>query len=208
MDGFEILSERTRVLLGDVNGRRYPREQLEEGTREALRRYDEFLPRRKISRWRVTRTEPPNNAVIVSPDGAVTGIRSARVNGESRWRDVTDLLWDDELYLLFDEPAPAVKAGEVLEVLSECPHSVKGLNGKERTTVPEEHLGLLCQGAAGFAMGLRANAVMEVFGKRSEDTTALLARAKELTAEFEAGLERLSLLRETARVLPQSGFSV
>ena len=89
---------------------------------------------------------------------------------------------------LADTPAP----GETLEITVRAPHTIKDLDDKTQTTVPDAHSMILCTGAAAHSMNIRARSVTEVFGKRPEDREALTTQAEALLTEFWRELKSLA----------------
>jgi hypothetical protein len=48
-----------------------------------------------------------------------------------------------------------------------APHTIQDLDGALIDTVPAVDMGLVVQGAAGFCMGIRADSIVESYGKRT-----------------------------------------
>ena len=62
------------------------------------------------------------------------------------------------------------------------------------TLIPYDYGTIVTQGAAGYALLIRARAVTEVFGKRPEDREALERQGNELIAHYLNELNTLSML--------------
>lgn len=180
-----------RIMLGDEAGRRYSDAMIDMGCREALSLYGSYLPRIEEVQRRILAYE---NSYAVIPRVCqdlmlVRGIRRSSAKKEMRFSLETQ---PGKLLIDFHEPVrPAV--GELLWIELSVPHSIKGLDDSNRTTLPDPHLTMMCKGAAGYAMQIRARSVTEVFGKRPEDREALMKQAEDLINEFKKELEMITL---------------
>lgn len=166
------------TILGDATGRRYSESILDVGLRKALSTYGDFFPRKELVRASVTEVEN-DGAVVPWMFGADTDVLSVKYRGEycpfSAYKEPGRLILN-----MPEMPA----AGEMLEITVRVPHTIKGLDEKTQTTVPDAHCMILSTGAAGHAMHIRARSVTEVFGKRPEDREALTSQAEALLSEF------------------------
>ncbi len=73
--------------------------------------------------------------------------------------------------------------------------------------IPSAHAVEICRGAAGYAMQIRAAAVTEVFGRRSEDVRSLLQQGETLCGRYRKTLAALSLTETGNPALPDgAGF--
>ena len=181
-----------RILLGDEAGRRYSDAMIDMGFREALGIYGSYLPRIEEVQTRISAYE--NNAAVIPwafPDPMmVLGMRRNSSKDEMLFSLKTQ---PGKLYVNFHEPVrPSV--GEQLQIEMSVPHSIKGLDDANRTTVPDPYMTVMCKGAAGYAMRIRARSVTEVFGKRPEDREALMIQADDLVIEFLNELKQISLV--------------
>ena len=184
------------VLLGDTAGRRYLPEQLDMAFREALGTYRDFCPRMESVNARVIRVE--NGAAVLNwPFWDEADLRLVRKKTESLPREVSYCVREGKL-ILWGDSISRCSAGDVLELTAGLPHSIKGLDERETTTVPDRHGLTLCKGAAAAALRIRARSVTEVFGKRPEDGENLLRQAETLSLEFLAEL-RQAAYRESLR---------
>ena len=181
-----------RILLGDEAGRRYSDAMIDMGFREALGIYGSYLPRIEEVQVRISAYEK-TSAVIsrVFPDPMmVRGIRRNSSKDEMLFSLKTQ---PGKLLVDFHEPVrPSV--GELLQIEMSVPHTIKGVDEAGRTTVPDSHLTVMCKGAAGYAMRIRARSVTEVFGKRPEDREALMIQAADLVKEFLNELKQITLM--------------
>ena len=181
------------TILGDASGRRYSESILDVGLRKALSTYGDFFPRKELIRASIAAVEN-DHAVVPWMFGEDTNVLSVKYHGEycpfAAYKEPGKLILN-----LADTPA----AGEMLEITVRTPHMIKGLDEKTQTTVPDAHCMILCTGAAGHAMQIRARSVTEVFGKRPEDREALTNQAEALLSEFKKELKSIarqdSLLR-------------
>ncbi len=171
-----------RILLGDEAGRRYSDAMVDMGFRQALSKYGSYMPGVEEIQGRVLAYE--NTYAVVPrayPDHMM--VRGVRRNSTKKEMQFSLETQPGKLLFDFHEPVrPAV--GELLQIELSVPHSIKGLDESIRTTLPDSHLTMLCKGAAGYAMQIRARSVTEVFGKRPEDREALMTQADDLIKEF------------------------
>ena len=175
------------VLLGDETGRRFSDSILDMGLREALDQYRTYCPRKETIRQKILGCE--GGGMMVLPGFLDPGVEILTVRDENgNWLSFSEYRNEKNVYiqLPFSSDLPAV--GSVLELELSCPHTIKGLDEGKVTTVPDGHGLILCTGAAGYAMRMRARSVTEVFGKRPEDREALSSQANRLIGDFTKAL--------------------
>ncbi len=175
------------TILGDAGGRRYSESMLDMGIREALQSYQQYCPRRMTFKQRVTGID--GETVILQPLPEGCTVLTARTDAGD-WLTFAEYRTDTglELHCYGASSLPAV--GDVLTMEVSCPHMIKGLSGAAMTTVPDGHALMLCTGAAGYAMRIRARSVTEVFGKRPEDREALSSQANRLIGDYTRELQQ------------------
>ena len=112
-------------------------------------------------------------------------------------------------YLQFYNTPSVPEVGDTLTIELGQPHRIKGLDGSETTTVPEDLMLTVCTGAAGYALQIRARSVTEVFGKRPEDTERLLSESRLLETQFIAALDFAAFAASVHRdPWPGPGFPI
>lgn len=191
------------TILGDAGGRRYSPSMLDMGLREALPVYRSFCPRKETIKQSVKAVD--GSSVLLPPLPPDVEIQTARIDG-GEWLEFATYQTDRWLYMnLYGFPSmPAV--GTQLQLTLSCPHTIKGLDDAQQTTVPDHHAGTLIRGAAGYAMRIRARSVTEVFGKRPEDREALMNEAEQLITGY---FSELAALQPAGRdPLPRGGFEI
>lgn len=83
--------------------------------------------------------------------------------------------------------------GQYLRIIYLASHTIEGLDGASATTIPQETIGLLVRGAAGFAALSRAVDKIEIrsYGSRRTEPDMLARWGSAQAAEFRAGLAAL-----------------
>lgn len=190
----DIESFRTEIkqILGDHSGRRYLEADLDQAIKGALADYSTYLPRRKQFTATVDDVRKPNIALIHNCLGYGDYLEKARISGQDLWLEPNEYTDTDfTTQIIFRKKEPLVKKGDLLEIIIQQPHLIEGLKpfNDGFTTIPLNHKTAFCSGAAGYAMLIRARAVMEVFGKRPEDATTLNVIGNELIHEYKRFLE-------------------
>ena len=176
------------TILGDAGGRRYSPSMLDMGLREALRVYKSFCPRKET--MTVTVKEVEGNSLLIPALPPDVEVQTARIAG-GEWLEFATYQTGQWLYInLYGYPVMP-EAGTKLTLTLGCPHTIKGLDDAQQTSVPDAHAVTLAEGAAGYAMRIRARSVTEVFGKRPEDRAALMDQADQMVTGFFAGLATL-----------------
>lgn len=193
------------VILGDASGRRYSESMMDMGLREALTHYRSYYPKKETISQKILDNEGGGMLVLpgfLDPEIEILTVRSE--NGD--WINFSEYRNDRNVYLQLPFSADVPAVGSMLWLELSCPHTIKGLDDRKQTTVPDGHALTVCKGAAGFAMRMRARSVTEVFGKRPEDREALAAQAEVLISDFERELNRI----QAAPVdpLPRGNFPI
>lgn len=177
------------VMLGDAAGRRYTPEMLDAGFRDALQMYWLYCPGKRTLRQQVAEVKGNRFLLPAFPggSGSIVSILDKAGNRLSCSENRTER----GLYLtLFGGKRPSV--GDILLLELTVPHTIRGLDGANVTTVPDLHGSVLTRGAAAAAMNIRARSVTEVFGKRPEDRAALTEQAEAMRRDFIARLNDLA----------------
>lgn len=191
------------TILGDAGGRRYSPSMLDMGLREALRVYRSFCPKKETIKQSVKAID--GSSVLLPPLPPGVEIQTARIDG-GEWLEFATYQTDRWLYMnLYGFPSmPA--AGTQLQLTLSCPHTIKGLDDAQQTTVPDVHAVTVAEGAAGYAMRIRARSITEVFGKRPEDRAALMDQADRLITGYFSGLATLQ--PASYDPAPRGGFPI
>ncbi len=192
------------TLLGDEDCRRYRESYLNIGLKLALELYDQYFPRRfelpaaalKAGNglWRINQTwqgEPMTLLEILSGG-----------NGSPQRHPVSFAVESvSESFFL-------IRSRETLSdqvvLICRVPHWITGFGDcppEQVTTIPAEHMLLVCQGAAGFAMQTRAAAVAEVFNRWPDNASVLMRQSKVWIAAFEQELRMSAVMRCACRFL-------
>ena len=192
------------MLLGDAGGRRYTDTVLDMAIREALGVYRRYYPNKADVKQRVFEVRGPEVLLRWFPDPG-TEILSVR-NDAGKFLAYAEYRTGDMLYLNMYAEQDLPAAGDMLTLQLNLPHSIKGLDHQTVTTVPDGHALALTNGAAGYAMRIRARSVTEVFGKRPEDREALMNQAEQMITDFFVRLAEI----ESAPYdpMPRGGFPI
>ena len=209
MIDFTLLKPMTLELLGDVNQRRYTDATLKLGFRQALQEYDRFFPHlvrktvpvisvdKQIIRIGYGFGEAMNVAALQLPDGKIT-----------KEFLTTSYPGGSEITLSGRQRNPFAPGGSIT-LLSVTTNTLTGIDDATQTTIYDHHVLSLITGAAAYAMRIRERSVMEVFGKRPEDTISLSAEAERLMREYQKDLNRLSLeAGGTGSPFPTEGWTL
>lgn len=216
MNTFEDYKAFVLAILGDEKQKRYGDDMLRTALRMALADYDRYLPRRTEIAVTVSRNDgnrlyldwvPALDQTILSIRRSGAGSARGRF-GTAVPRFLYERISTGSLITLFNQE-PVAK-GEKLILQLSGHHTIEALSEASDTSVPDGHADILCQGAAGYAMQIRASAVGEVFGKRIEDYNNLLQQGKLMIGRFLQTLEEISRLQGGfgAAILTGKGFDV
>ncbi len=198
MKSFEDYKAFVLAMLGDQKQKRYSDDLIKTALRMALADYDRYLPRRMEVSVTVSRSNGNRLYLDWVPalDQTISGIRRSG-SGSTRGyfgtavpRFLYERISTGSLITLFNQE-PVAK-GEKLILQLSGHHTIETLSEASDTSVPDGHADMLCQGAAGYAMQIRASAVGEVFGKRVEDYNNLLQQGKLMIGRFLQTLEEIS----------------
>ena len=128
------------------------------------------------------------------------------------YRNETLILLGDTAGRRYSETQLDTAIRQALEMMKKYlpdKETIKGLDGSQTTTVPEELFLTVCTGAAGYALQIRARSVTEVFGKRTEDTRRLMEQGSHLETQFLAALDFAAFEASLSRdPWPGPGFPI
>ncbi|GEM_PF-986549 len=219
MNTFETFRSALLILCGDPEGRRYDDALITSAILHALREYDTFFPRaqEQKSAFELIGSQLIRAEIHLTESQIISAVRITLASGKTicpafhpafQWERT-----EGGTLISLDKPLSLSASGSSLLLIIQQPHTLAGLAGAAdaaQTSVPEHDLPLLAEGAAAFAMQLRAAAVTEIFGKRPDDLSALLRQSALLTARFQKTLASLSLSRgnQPMGVFPQKGFPI
>ncbi|HEY9088902.1 MAG TPA: hypothetical protein VIO36_12090 [Anaerolineaceae bacterium] len=177
---------RVRAALADSNGLVWKDELIDASLREALDMLSLALPRK-----RSVELDAPAGAEIelVGLPGLLDVLEV--------WRAATDwlpvkgwaLLWHGNLPRLRLYPRAA--ANTRLRVVYAALHTLEGLDGALETSLEDQHVALLVNGAAGFAVERRACMAIAGYQKEPKESVALLQWSVTQLRGFENDLRRL-----------------
>jgi hypothetical protein len=174
-----IFMDRIAEVVGDPSRARYSDAVIEEGLRLALEEYSKVSP--QILETSVTVDSPGRDQVVLLNGGLwilsvlfpVTDASAPEVESYYAYQR------GGNQWLRIGSPAPEPSAGDVITVLYGAAHTVAELDAAHETTVPLADFGLLVQGGAGHAMSIRADSIIEAYGKRTtQDDTFAAARRR------------------------------
>lgn len=192
------------TILGDETGRRFSENILDMGLSQALETYRKYCPKKETIIQRVAGIDGNTVTINFPIDPAVYILAVRDESGQAY--DFADYRSDHKLLLTLYNSSRMPAVDTKLQLELSVPHKIKGLDSASQTTVPDSHCLIVCSGAAGFAMRIRARSVTEVFGKRPEDREALAAQAEVLISDFERDLAGIQAA--VADPLPRGGFPI
>lgn len=193
------------ILLGDASGRRYSDDILKMALRQALATFGEYWPNKYSIEADISSYEGSLAVLATSPD-AGTVILTVQRKSTGEWLDFADYRTGANTYIALYGQKIRPEVGETLVLGLAIPHTIKDLDLKTDTTVPDIYSGIVETGAAAEAVRIRARSVTEVFGKRPEDVERLDLHAKALEEEFYRQLG--GLLDSPIDPYPRGGFPV
>ncbi len=197
----------TLVLLGDTAGRRYSETILDTAVRQALDLLRKYLPDKETEA--VTAAAREGQEIVLNWCPASTAEILTIRNAGGTVLTAADYRTGARTYLQFYNTPSVPEVGDTLTIELGLPHRIKGLDGSETTTVPEDLMLTVCTGAAGYALQIRARSVTEVFGKRPEDTERLLSESRYLETQFIAALDFAAFAASVHRdSWPGPGFPI
>jgi hypothetical protein len=175
-----IFLDRIAEVVGDPSRARYSDAVIEEGLRLALEEYSKVSP--QILETTVTVDSPGRDQVILLNGGLwilsvlfpVTDASAPEVESYYAY------LRGGNQWLKIGSPAPEPQSGDTIRVLYGAAHTISELDAAQETTVPLADFGLLVQGAAGHAMSIRADSIVEAYGKRTPQTDQAAAARRRL----------------------------
>ncbi len=177
----------TLILLGDTAGRRYSEAQLNTAIRQAMATLKKYIPRKETVKVKAASSDRGEVVLNWCP-GSDAEILTIRNEG-GEILTASDYRTGQRTYLEFYNSRSIPAAGDPLTLELGLPHCIRGLDGSQNTTIPEDLFLTVCTGAAGYALQIRARSVTEVFGKRPEDTERLISEGRHLETQFIAALD-------------------
>jgi len=207
MSALEQVCQRTLQLLGDPQGAQYGSAMLEEAVRRALEALSRFSPR--VESLQVI-VESGQARQILPLTGAwlVLDVQWRASGGVLRRGRPWRVTWEGGQPVLewLEEPYP--QAGDVLLARCALGHTLEGLDGATQSTSRPADLGLLAQGAAGYAAQMRAAQLTESYGSRASDLGQLFAWGEAQLQRFERQLAEEARRSgvEIPWALPQGGW--
>jgi hypothetical protein len=185
-----LLEYRTRILdaIGDPTKARYSDAVTAEGLRLALEEYSKANPQIK---------ETTITVVLAGRDQVLTGVLDllyqlcvlfpvtleARVTADSAPEIESYYFYtrDGLPWVTISQPADVPQPGQDIKILYGAPHTIQDLDAALADTVPAVDMGLLVLGAAGHAMTIRADSIVESYGKRTPQEDVYKSANRRLT---------------------------
>ena len=184
------LRTRTLLLLQDAGTSKWATGDIDEALTQALDRYSELLPQRKIGT--ITLSAAGREIDVSSLTGWINIDRiwwdydSSDPNHPPNWRDFE--LWPGDIVYINDNSEP--DASDVVRVWYTLRHTLNGLRSATATTIPEDAETPLVTGAAGIAALMRAVETTEALTIDGWTGKRLRHLADRFNATFEAALAR------------------
>lgn len=208
MESIESYRSSVRTLCGDLNGRRYSDEMVNMGIRQALKILSGMLPVTDLIPVQVLKRSGNTVEIDFSPEPG-SEIRSVRRADSGKRLNAAQSGRGMHTGLRFFDTAELPGPGDSLLLEIPSQYTIRGLDSASGTAVPERLKLTVCKGAAGFAMEIRARSVTEVFGKRPEDSAALLRQSENLLSEFRQTLMDAAMAESCLQdPWPEQGFPI
>jgi hypothetical protein len=186
--------DRIGEAVGDPLHTRYSEAMMREGLRLALEEYSRAAP--QIKQLTITVETAGREQVLSGADGMLyplTVLFPLSAGSAPEVKFYTAYLRQGQAMICIEPPTPAPQVGDGMKIIYAALHTIAGLasqgdpsdGGAQSpqpapvTTIPLADYGLLVQGAAGHAMSMRADALVESYGKRTpQDDTFQAARRR------------------------------
>ena len=211
MESFDEFRSQILITLGDENAKRFSDELLKTGLRSALADYDRYCPHvcEIISSVEAVYEQSFTVFPQLAANQELYGILWIDPNKQQIIEPSFIAYPSDSGLLIYPDRKISLSVGDLIRLRVKETYTIQGLNSSLSTTVPASHGLLLCEGAAGYALEIRASAITEVFGKRPEDASRLLQLSHEILNRFYATLANLSGSGGWVRaVFPPKGFEI
>ncbi|NMC53547.1 MAG: hypothetical protein GYA48_07900 [Chloroflexi bacterium] len=207
MSAYDEVSQRALQLLGDPLGGQYPAAVLAEAARRALEAFSRCAPRIESVEW-VVESASGRQALPLAGAWLVLDVEWRAASGILRAGRPWQIVWQGGQPVIewLSEPYP--QPGDGLLARCALNHSLEGLDGAPQSSVKDADLGLLAQGAAGYAAQMRAAQLTESYGSRASDLGQLAAWGEAQLQRFEQRLAEEARRGgvEIPWALPQRGW--
>lgn len=188
------LRDRVEVILADSSNAIFATGDVDEAIRTALHSYSAASPRKRITTLTLT---TDTREISTSTITDIIAVEEVWVPYDSTDPEFPPYrrpfrFWKDSaiLYIL-SQYKPATS--DVVRIFYAALHTLNGLDSASATTVPDEHVSVLAQGAAGYAAATRALDLAEQISVDREVTTRLAAWATNTLTRFNAELTALAI---------------
>lgn len=199
MTTLAAIQTRTAQVLQDNSNTRFSASLLEEAVRLALTTFDQRLPR--VTSCDLTAAVDGRDQTFTMPDGFLYLVGARFVREQKSGRELepgegfTYQVEDGKICLHFcGRRIPRV--GDTLRVSYAACYTLAGLDDAAATTLPARYESALVTGAAGHACLLRATALIEAYGPRTEEVTRLMEVSRLHLLEFSQTLGQLKSIQE------------
>lgn len=191
---------KTRVLqvLEDPSAKRYDDNTLEESVRQALGQLEQRLPNLVSATFSIISTGRDQPLTELNDCMYLVSVclNPSDVRRELEPESGFSYQFQEGVPVLHFSGRSFPKSGDALLVTYAARHSLSGLDGAEKTTIPDPCVNALVNGAAGQACLLRAGLLAEAYGTRPAETARLLELSRIYTDRFEQNLAQLKILQE------------
>jgi hypothetical protein len=191
-----ILMDRICEAVGDPSKARYSEAVIMEGLRLALEEYSRAVP--QIKETTITVEDPGRDQIVTGVSDLLYFLGvffPVEAGSAPEIESYYAYLRDGAQWISIEPPARVPQVGDVIKITYAALHTIVGLGPsggapaepeepeeepeEEPTTIPLADFGLLVQGAAGHAMSIRADSIIESYGKRTpQDDTFQAAKRR------------------------------
>ncbi len=193
-----VLSElltRVQTALGDVQSARFSAELLQEAMRQALAEISQRCPH--MVDTALTITVSGRNQPLTGFSNLLFLVRLTDAEGK-------ELEPEAQFSYILQQGQPVLhftgsrvpQAGEQYTVTGAEAHTLSGLDGSTSTSLTDALSTALVSGAAGHACLLRAGALAETYGSRSQETAALVEASRMHLERFRRQVDAVKILQE------------
>lgn len=185
------LRDRVETQLSDSSNLVWSTGDLDEAIRQALDAYTLHLPHRAITSITLTaagREIDVSSLTFTSIEHIWWDYDASSPDYPPKWR--TFEVWPGSILYITDVEEPA--AGDVVRIWTTARHTLNGLDSATVTTVPDQHVSLLAQGAAAFAVLQRRVTVSTAVNDNEWAPRNLREWAEARLADFYRQLDELA----------------
>lgn len=195
MTALSDILARVQTALGDAQSTRFPADLLQETVRQALSEISQLSPH--MVDVTLTITTSGRNQPLTGFSNLLFLVKLTNAEGEELEPEAQFSYSLQQVQPVLHFTGSRVpQAGEQFTATGAEAHTLSGLDGSTSTSLPDALSTALVSGAAGHACLLRAGALAETYGGRSQETAALVEASRMHLELFRRQVEGVRILQE------------